>query len=248
MYSAIKLGWLYIKYWVSASNGKGHGIHSPFVFELVTKIFNDNRIFYAFELIEARRSALLASDEINYVVDFGTSTLKHKKYGQLLFRLVNYFIPETVLVLNSSLGIVSCYLAAANANAKLITMEESNELAQIAKKSFAAAQLNNVQLVEGNIDVTLIQTLKELGKVNFAFINCNHRYDSTIRYFNELLSYINEQSILVFEDMHCSKEMEQAWEAIKAHADVKITIDLFFVSIVFFRKEQAEKEHFVIRY
>jgi len=42
--------------------------------------------------------------------------------------------------------------------------------------------------------------------------------------------------------------MEKAWAEIKADARVSLTIDLFYIGIVFLRKEQKEQEHFIIRY
>jgi len=42
--------------------------------------------------------------------------------------------------------------------------------------------------------------------------------------------------------------MEQAWETIKSNEAVRCTIDLFFIGIVFFKKEIKEKQHFVIRF
>jgi hypothetical protein len=42
--------------------------------------------------------------------------------------------------------------------------------------------------------------------------------------------------------------MEKAWEEIKQHPHVTLTIDLFFIGLVFVRQAQKEKEHFVIRY
>jgi hypothetical protein len=40
--------------------------------------------------------------------------------------------------------------------------------------------------------------------------------------------------------------MEEAWNIIKEHSLVTVTIDVFQWGIVFFRREQP-KEHFIIR-
>jgi hypothetical protein len=40
--------------------------------------------------------------------------------------------------------------------------------------------------------------------------------------------------------------MTEAWQTIKAHPKVSVTIDTYQWGMVFFRKEQA-KEHFTIR-
>ena len=123
MYSSFQLAFKYIKYRFSASNGKGHGIHSPFVFNLVTKVLNDKTKFDAYQKIEKQRSLLLTNETIIDVDDFGAgsvkglkkkrvvqeiaaSSLKPVKYAQLLYRLVKYFQPNEVLELGTSLGIM----------------------------------------------------------------------------------------------------------------------------------------------
>ena len=63
-----------------------------------------------------------------------------------------------------------------------------------------------------------------------------------------LLKKVNTESILIFEGIHERKEIESSWEKIKMHKEVKLTIDLYKLGIVFFRQEQLEKENFTIRF
>lgn len=70
-----------------------------------------------------------------------------------------------------------------------------------------------------------------------VYIDGNHRYASTMQYFELLLSKVNEQSILIFDDIYWSSEMEKAWNEIKNHEAVTLTIDLFYVGIVFLEKK-----------
>ena len=102
--------------------------------------------------------------------------------------------------------------------------------------------------MEGNFDNTLSSVVRGLSSVDFAFIDGNHRKEPTEKYFKELLAKTNNDSILVFDDIHWSSEMEEAWETIKKDAAVTCSIDLFFIGIVFFRKEFKEMQHFVIRF
>jgi predicted O-methyltransferase YrrM len=90
--------------------------------------------------------------------------------------------------------------------------------------------------------------VRGLSTVDFAFIDGNHRKEPTEKYFNELLAKTNNDSILVFDDIHWSREMEAAWDTIKNSPAVTCSIDLFFIGIVFFRKEFKEKQHFKIRH
>ena len=254
-----------MQYWLHASNGKGHGVHSPFVFSFITQVLNDKRLFYCYETIEILRAQLKANNTLLTVEDFGagsrihthtqrsisniaTSSLKPKKYSQLLFRMVNYFQPETILELGTSLGITTSYLASGKWDAHVITMVCAKAIAAVAQQNFKALRLKNIQVVTGNFDDTLPGTLEKLATVDFAFIDGNHRLEPTLHYFHLLLAKVHPYSVLIFDDIHWSREMEAAWNTIKAHEQVTLTIDLFFIGIVFFRQENKVKQEFAIRF
>ncbi len=266
MYSSFQLGLKYLNYYFTAANGKGHGIHSPFVFDLVVKVLNDKTNYDAYNEIELQRSLLLGNEKIINVEDFGAgstkgltkqrvvqqiaaTSLKPKKYAQLLYRLVNYFQSQQILELGTSLGITTAYLAKATPTANVTTMEGSATIAEIAEENFQKLGLQNIRIVTGNFDETLAGTLAASTKsFNFVFIDGNHRKEPTLRYFEQLLAKADDDTVFVFDDIHWSKEMEEAWEGVKRHSSVTLTIDLFFIGLVFLRKEQKAKEHFVIRY
>lgn len=265
MYSPVQLAFKYAKYYITASNGKGHGVHSPFVFDFITNVINDRRHFYAYDSIEGCRQEILENEKVLSIEDFGAgstltksnerkvkniarSSLKPKKFGQLMFRMVNYFRSGTIAELGTSLGITTAYLAAGNFAADVYTFEGATQVAAIAKQNFKALSINNIQVIEGNFDDTLQQQLNKIGSVDFAFVDGNHRKKPTIWYFEQLLEKSTELSVFIFDDIHWSREMEEAWKYIQQHSAVKLTIDLFFIGIVFFRKEQKVAQHFVIRF
>jgi len=265
MYSKRQLLLKYLQYYFTASNGKGHGIHSPFIFDFITKILNDKTVYPEYEKVETLRSQLLNDNTVLEVEDFGagssvtktnkrgvSSLAKHaaksKKFAQLLFRIVRYYQPATVLELGTSLGITTTYLSLARPEARLITMEGSKEIAEVAKENFKNLEIRNIEITEGNFDNTLSSVVRGLSTVDFAFIDGNHRKEPTERYFKELLAKTNNESILVFDDIHWSSEMEAAWGTIKDNAAVTCSIDLFFIGIIFFRKEFKGKQHFGIRF
>ena len=265
MYSKGQLAARYFSYYLKASNGKGHGMHSPFVYDFIIHVLNDDRDFYAYTEVEKLRSALLKEERLINVKDFGAGStqlkstqrkvadiarhsLKPKKYAQLLFRMVNYYQPENILELGTSLGITSAYLAMAGKQSKMITMEGSDEIAGIAENNFRQLGLQNIETIRGNFDETLPAVIRQLSTVHFVFIDGNHRKEPTLRYFEELLPFTTNETILVFDDIHWSEEMEAAWKKIKKHPQVTCTIDLFFIGIVLLRKEFLEKQHFTIRF
>ena len=265
MYSKTQLAIKYLNYYAKASDRKGHGMHSPFVFELIDDVLNDKRSFYAYENIEGLRQALLSDQRILQIEDFGAgsrtikentrtvatiakSSLKPPKYSQLLFRIVDHYQPKNILELGTSLGLTTAYLAAAKSDAKVITMEGSSAVAAIANENFTKLKLNNIELKEGNFDDILPDVLSVLPTVDLAFIDGNHRYQPTVNYFERLLAKSNNYSILILDDIHWSKEMEEAWQYVQQHAAVTMTIDLFFIGIVLLRNEFKIKQHFSVRF
>src|SRR5258705_1378098 len=265
MYSSLQLAAKYLKHWIVASNGKGNGMHSPFVFEFITKVMNDKTVYPEYKKVEALRNQLLNDHTVLEVEDFGAGSVidkkskrsissiaknaaKPKKFGQLLFRMVKSYQPATIPELGTSLGITTSYLSLAKPDARLITMEGSSEIAEVAKRNFSNLEIRNMEKIDGNFDDTLSSVVSGLSTIDLAFIDGNHRQEPTERYFKELLAKTNNDSILVFDDIHWSREMEAAWEIIKNNAEITCSIDLFFIGIVFFRREFKEKQHFSIRF
>lgn len=265
MYSAIQLTAKYLYYYCTAGNGKGHGIHSPFIFDFIKNVLSDKKQYPAFTKIEKKRKELLKDNTVIAVEDFGAgssgsktnrrkvkdiaaSSLKPPKYAQLLYRIVQYYQPATVVELGTSFGITSAYLAAGNTAAQVYTCEGSSAIAAYAKKTFDVVGLKSISLTEGNFDDTLPHLLATLGQIDFVFIDGNHRRQPTVNYFNQLLNSSTENTVMVFDDIHWSKEMEQAWHEIKLASSVTCTIDLFFIGIVFFNKDFKSPQHFTLRF
>ena len=240
-------------------------MHSPFVFEFITKVLNDKTKYPAYKQVEDLRKQLSQEQTVLTIEDFGAGSTADKtnqrsiasiaknaakpaKYGQLLHRMIIHYQPQTILELGTSLGITTSYLSLAKPDAKLITMEGATAIAAAARQNFKTLRLQNVFIKEGNFDHTLSTVISELSSVDLAFIDGNHRREPTERYFNQLLKATDNDSILIFDDIHWSKDMEQAWETIKQHPSVRCTIDLFFIGIVLFRQEFKEKQHFSIQF
>jgi predicted O-methyltransferase YrrM len=162
--------------------------------------------------------------------------------------MIKYYQPQTILELGTSLGITTSYLSLAKPDSKLITIEGSNEIAEVAKRNIRDLEIRNTGIIEGNFDNMLSSVVSDLSSVDFAFIDGNHRKEPTERYFQQLLTKTHNNSILIFDDIHWSKEMEEAWEIIKINAAVTCSIDLFFIGIIFFRQEFKATQHFVIRF
>jgi predicted O-methyltransferase YrrM len=252
----------YLQFLFSSKNE--HSLHSPFVFELYTKIIQSKTKYPVFEQIENLRKILLKNRTIIEITDFGAGSKIHKtnqreirqiaksaeknpKFGRLLFRLIQHFKPSIIFDLGTSLGITTIYESKAYHDSKVSTFEGCPATAEIAKLNFEELRCKNVGLIIGNIDETLPEELAKINQLDFAFFDANHRYEPTVRYFELCLKKANESSVFVFDDIHWSDEMHRAWQVIRNHPDVMISIDLFYVGLVFFRKNQP-KQDFILRY
>ena len=238
-----------------------HGVHSPFVFELITKVFPPAKEEdFSEHIAEDWRTECFLNNSFIDVTDLGTgksgkrkisSIAKHSakknKQGQLLHRIVKHFQPENILELGTSLGITTLYQATATDFKKFISLEGCPQTAAIAKNSFKKNNLP-IEIRVGDFSETLNKALSDLKKVDYVFFDGNHKEKPTLDYFETCLPFTHKDSVLIFDDIHWSEEMENAWEKIKRNKKVRLTIDLFYFGIVFFREEQLEKEHFVLRY
>jgi predicted O-methyltransferase YrrM len=242
---------------------KGFGIHSPFVFYLVREIFWNSYFFYAFEKIDAARNMLVRNRQKVHVSALGAPSVtsgKQKsirklveegslpdKYGKLLFRIINKLTPETIVELGTGTGMGTLYLAFPSLKARVISIDDNGELHKAAKNLFEVAGVSNVELRTGSFQQHLPEILDRFERVDFVLFDGDHRYGSTLEYFELCLKKAHNDSVFVFDDIHWSPEMEKVWSKIISRPEITVSIDLFRMGIVFFRKE-CTKFHYVVRY
>ena len=265
MYNSLQLANKYLHYYLSASNGKGHGIHSPFVFGFIKNVLRDKNKYDSYHVIESRREKLNRDTRVIEVMDPGagsavfptgkrrvcdiaSTSLKSPKFAQLLFRIVQHYHPDNIIELGTSLGITTAYLAAGNPNAKVYTFEGVPPIAALARQGFEEIGCRNIELVEGDFSVTLPSILQRMGTVGLAYVDGNHRKEPTLEYFQRLMERCSSSSVLIFDDIHWSREMEEAWSQVSRHPRVTLSIDLFFLGIVFFNADIKIPRPYTIRF
>jgi len=241
-----------------------HGTHSPFVYKLVDEVIYD---FYAktdYIAIEQQRKKLLNDDTLITVTDLGAGSqfnkkrtktvkeiaknaLKTPRLAKLIYRLAKHSNPANLIELGTCLGITTAYLSKACPDADIVTIEGCPETAKKAYQNFQDLALENVELQVGNFDELLPRVIEEQSKLDFVYVDGNHRKEATLNYFNWCLPKVHEDTLLIFDDIYWSNGMKEAWEEIKRHPDVTVTVDLFWIGLVYFKKGQA-KEHFKIKF
>ena len=251
----------YLKFLWDSKNE--HGVHSPFVFSLLTQCFYDKKPKPEYQILKNYRKSLLENKNFIEVTDFGAGSKVFKsnkrqiskivstagispKRAELLFRVTHYFQPKNILEIGTSLGLATAALALGNTNAKVITIEGCPNTANTAQNQLDKFDCKNVENIISEFESFLISENLNSKIYDLIYFDGNHSKKATLTYFELLLPTINNDSVWIFDDIHWSPEMEEAWEIIKKHPKVKVTIDTFQWGFVFFRYEQ-EKEHFVIR-
>ncbi len=246
-------------------SGSLHSIHSPFVYSLIEEVLNPGADTSRFQEVSDLRKSMLRKKYLIEITDYGggknmsdytlrfesmSSIVKrsaiNEKFGKILFRVVNHFKPLTILELGTSVGFSSMYMALANPSAQIFTIEGCPKKAEQALSNFNTLQISNIEQHIGRFDIILPELLGKVGKLDLAFIDGNHTYKATLRYFDALMKIAHNDTILIFDDIHWSKGMEDAWSKITVHPQVSVSIDLFRIGIVFL-KQELSKQKFVIR-
>ncbi len=238
-----------------------HGVHSPFVYDLITKCLYDRTNYSDYVKLKEFRKRILADQETIEVTDFGAgsrvfSSHRRKvsaiaknagiaaKRQQLLYRIVRYFEPKNILELGTSLGLGTAALSLGNPKAQVVTVEGCPQTARKALDSFQ-------RLPPENIDLKVMRfedyfDLPAPSQWDLVYIDGNHSKDRTLAYFHQLLTHTHSDTVLIFDDIHWSEEMKEAWLEIVRQPQVTVSIDTFFWGFVFFRTAQP-KQHFTIR-
>lgn len=266
MYSSFQLARKFLVYLLTSSNGKGHGVHSPFVFDFIVHVLRGKQEdSVGFGKIEARRKALQNSSQVLEVLDLGAGSVSGKKnqrtvssiakraakparFARLFYRIIRYYKIDSVLELGTSLGLTTRYLSIAAPQYGVISIEGAPAIAKFTSSSLAEEGMGNTTILTGDFKDHLPGALASLKGNKLVFFDGNHQYQPTLDYFHASLEFMEDADIFVFDDIHWSEDMEKAWAEIRNNEKVSCTIDLFFIGIVFFRKEFKEKLDFAIRF
>ncbi len=239
-----------------------HGIHSPFIYDLTERVLRSSNRLSNPE-IEAVRHTLLNDDTTLTIRDLGAGSKKKSldqrkiseiaalsasqpSVARMLQRLADHYNLGRILELGTNLGLTTAYLASAKSCRRIISLEGDPGLAGLARQHLESLKLQ-AEVLTGSFEELLQPALENLSGIDLAYIDGNHRKKPTLEYFHTFLPYLENHSVIAIGDIHWSSEMEDAWSAIKDHPAVTVTVDIFYVGLVFFRKELS-REHFIIKF
>lgn len=245
----------FIGHWLR-SNSR-HGTHSPFVYDLIEKALyaksmTDKSIRKHFDELRNHNQVIrgvdygkLNSPEVQLNVrDIARRSAAKTFESELLSKLVAYHKPTRVLELGTNIGKSTAFMAEANKGEVVVTIEGNAQMGEFAKAQFSQLKLSNIQVRNETFDQFFAGNSE---KFQLVFMDGDHTYDSTLRYYDQAKKCLEGEGPIVLHDIYWSDDMNRAWEKIKADEDATVTIDLFFFGLVYLRKSQR-KEHFSIRY
>jgi len=241
-------------------------LHSPFVYGFYKEVLMDDHAYTQYRVVNRLRKELESGSRFIKRKDLGANCREYpcdqrfvrvkdivhrssvtRKKGELLFRIIKQYKPNSILELGTSLGISTIYFGLAAPESKIITIEGCIDSANVAHENFVKTGLHNIHVITGNFEDQLSNALLEMPVPGLVFFDGNHRKEPTLAYFEQCLLHITPETIFIFDDIHWSTGMEEAWNIIREHPLVKVSIDLYHLGIVFF-KEELSKEDFIIRY
>ncbi|MFO7614283.1 MAG: class I SAM-dependent methyltransferase [Bacteroidales bacterium] len=241
-------------------------LHSPFLYALINQVVHNRGYLPECLPAEGIRKQCLKNDEVILKTDYGTGadgcrkriypvkisdiarrSLTSPAKAKRLFRLAQFLQAQHMLEMGTSLGITASYLALSNRDAQLVTLEGCPELSRKAKEHFNQLELHNVDLLTGPFSETLGTALDRLGRADLVYIDGHHHGIAMLDYFNQCLPFITNGSIIVFDDIRYSPEVEKAWNTICGRQEVRVSLDFFSSGWVLFRKELS-RQHFRLRY
>lgn len=228
-------------------NNKGFGVQSPFAYHLLNDAIHCKHSYYAFNALLKEKNTLLRERREIEIEDYGSKgyrrikrgvcevafhSVKSTKQQEMIFRLVNFMQPETILELGTSLGLTSAYMSLARPKAQIVTIEACHACAKEAVELWKRLNLTNITLVEDTFENKLKSVLDRMKKVDFVFIDGNHTGEALNRYFNLIISYCTKNCMMIVDDICWSKDMNESWKQIKQHPSVRVTFDLFHMGIM----------------
>ena len=188
----------------------GYGVHSPSDFFLITSVIYENLPYYAYEWLKASASS---------------KSLPHyrEKVNRLLFRLVNYYRPKTLVEVGKGNGDAFRYM-------------------QASRSSMVAISLDGSDWEE--VHRQLEKELKRKKQIDFLHIAFTPYYKEV---FEAVYPYLHQQSIVVIGDIYAPKERKEWWKQLTIDERVRLTFDLYDIGLLFLDTKRY-KQNFTVNF
>jgi 16S rRNA G527 N7-methylase RsmG len=237
---------------------RGFGVHSPFVFNLISKVIDERNPYYSFEDIELVRLCFKFDETIISYKDIISQkekkitignaiykkTLSPKK-GALLFRLANYFKAKNILQIGSGMGIPTLYLTSYSKNINCLVLESEESFSEIAKKVIKKGSDKNIEVRVGEYKDTLQEALSDLKEIDIVYFDYCNDYEINYNLFEQCVKYTNVNSIFIINGIKANNNSRKLWNKICDNEKVTVSIDMYSIGIVTFNPKLHKKKYIV---
>lgn len=217
------------------SDGLPQSFESPLEFLFKHSLTNSDR--KKVDAVERVRKAVASETRVFEVIDrngkvypltaaqISRQVSVGSEWGTFLYLCSASFRARTILELGSCAGISGCYLASSQHCERFITVEASPDLAALARMNIRQVS-GEAEVVNARFDDALDQILPTLVRgLDLVYIDGHHKFEPTLHYFRRVERYLNGSALVIFDDIHLSQEMYQAWQLLKTMPGVRYTID-----------------------
>lgn len=237
---------------------KGHGVHSPFAFNFITKVIDERAAYYCEDAIELTRKKIgypertvcipgikeQSKQEISIREVIEKMAIKPKN-GALLMRMTNYFKPKNILQVGEAVGFSTLYLAAYASDVRVLVLEEHPARAALCRSVFEKHKAGNISLREGAYNNTLPQALREIGRVDFVYLDFLNSTELNTYVVEQCFPCLHDKSVLVVAGIKAAKEKKEFWKQLCFRPEVRVTVDVYEFGIIFFDKKLHKRNYIV---
>jgi len=221
---------------------KGFGVHSPFVYDLITNVIEEKNDFYAFRDISIAQLQLLQNE---HVIQYGRNRITVKeafkrcgitiKEGRFLFRLTNHYKPHTILSIGSSMGLAPLCLTRYNSTVQCIILEYEQNIADIARQILNKEKNTALNIKTGTYHEQLPESIVQLQRIDCVFIGKDVGVNDWDTVFEQCESFIHDSTFFVLAGIRSSTDKQNYWMQYRQHPSVTIAVDLFDMGLLFFQ-------------
>lgn len=183
----------------------GFGVHSPYIYALLTDVFRERLPYYAYEAI----------GQLPGESPYSSGSFK---INRLLFRLVNRFLPDSIIETGDSDG-------------------RSLKSMSLARKD---AVCRNIPDGRGFSTEELKQTLGNSRQLDFLFISSTNAFREA---FEAALPLTGEHSVFIILSIHADKDRQMWWKAVEHDERTGFTVDLYDIGLVFFDRNHPRRNY-----
>ena len=239
-----------------ARHHRGHGIHSPFLFRLITEVVENRTSLPEYKIFKGLKSYVL--DLLDGFSEPSLSNIYHQfkvpssnphqlyrkielplRYSKVVFRLIREFKPSSVVYYGPSLGASLVIIAMANNDNHIYQFINDAACELVSKELLKDSAISNVHFFQEN----------EVPSVDHEFVVINYPGNPVVsqNMAQKCLHVHGDDDVLIIRGIHESKEMEVIWRELIASESVRVSLDLFEIGIALFRKG-LQKENFIQRF